>query len=217
MMAMTTNSSMRVKPLLFTRRAKHKPLYFVKYNGCQAAKVFPRGSIAQEFPQHPPARLDDFKAVPLHPPIQFQHPPPVLRQLRAAALVSAAHRFDDGVLETFVHRPDERPGAHVGHAHARSGPADGTGFRDEFQQVRLARPEGDFFSANDAETRMQNGQPGRTVFPFHKLAQTPAVELPPAINGARILRSSIAGQRPTSSRFANEGWTTRPRCDILRV
>jgi hypothetical protein len=96
-----------------------------------------------------------------------QYLPAALRQFRAAAALAAVRGEDKRLIKALVHRLDECPGSHVGHFHPRRGFADGAGFRDEFQQVRLARAEGDFLSANDAETRVQSRQSGRTGFSFH--------------------------------------------------
>jgi len=69
--------------------------------------------------------------------------------------MSAARGDDDWLLETAVHGLDERPGAHIRHVHAFGGFANRAGFRHEPEQIRLARPKGDFLSAHDPKTRLQ--------------------------------------------------------------
>src|SRR6266566_9089046 len=105
-----------------------------------------------ELPQHfSPSAPGRFQAILFHSVIECGHFTARLRQIRAAALFAAALGLHQSLLETALHRLDQRPGAHIGHAHALGRSDDRTSFPDMVQQLHLPRPKRNVAPAHDAQ------------------------------------------------------------------
>src|SRR5436305_9533040 len=66
---------------------------------------------------------------------------------------AAAGGVDQRLLEARVHRLQQLPGAHVGHAEPAGGLGEGAGLVDRLEEVDLAGPEGDLVAVEDPQAR----------------------------------------------------------------
>lgn len=99
--------------------------------------------------------------------IQCQHGAPRRGEVGAAAAGSAATGGHEGLRKAGIHGLDERPGAHVGHVHARRGVGDAVAFLEVPEQIDLAWTQGDVRAPDDAQARLKFGLRARWAFAGH--------------------------------------------------
>src|SRR6185437_10341414 len=88
----------------------------------------------------PPVALDHFGAEPSEP--------------RPTAALAAGFGLDQGRTKTAIHRVDQQPGAAIRHAERARCAADRSAGFDRFQQVDLARTDGDVVAAAEAKPEL---------------------------------------------------------------
>ena len=111
------------------------------------------GSWLEQLAKAFPGTSHYFFAVALNTTVQENHLAAERCEFRSAAGTSAASHFDQGAAKPGVQRFDERPGAHVGHAHFFGGSSEAPGLGNPFQKVDAPRTEGGFAMAQDAQAR----------------------------------------------------------------
>ena len=153
---------------------KPLPLYHFKYDGPTTMLFLFMYAMnqknglpvaPQQFHEFPARALGGDEAFLLHLLVESQDSDPSGCELGATALGAAPGGFHERLFEALIHGADQTPSAHVGHLHFGGGVADGTGVPDEFEQLHLARTQGDILAAENPEAHTE-GSVGRFLDAF---------------------------------------------------
>src|SRR5581483_653653 len=114
-----------------------------------------RGSIPQQGTKLLPLQLDGFHATLIHLVVKGQCPATGFCELSPSSSAAAATGRHKGFLETRVHGAEQCPRPHIRNSHFPGGFHDGTGLREQFEELHLAWTERDLRPAQNAQARAQ--------------------------------------------------------------
>src|SRR6476661_5231571 len=104
--------------------------------------------------QRPDVRCSGASSVALDPPVTLDHFGAQPSEPRTTAALAAGFGLDQGRTKTAIHRVDQQPGAAIRHAQGAGCGTDRAGGFDRFQQVDLARTDGDVVAAAEAKPEL---------------------------------------------------------------